>query len=111
MGLLEKISWQTRKWNLKFNLLDVYIHDGDQCWGFSFCEVIKDYVPYSLLAIEFRLPNGAERTKIQWTNWDILFLSTPIYDWVGDLEESMLWGYKPTRMQRILFNLANRLFK
>jgi hypothetical protein len=111
MGLLEKISWQTRKWNLKFNLLDVYIHDGDQCWGFSFCEVIKDYVPYSLLAIEFRLPNGTERTKIQWTNWDILFLSTPIYDWVGDLEESMLWGYKPTRIQRILFNLANRLFK
>jgi hypothetical protein len=111
MGLLEKISWQTRKWNLKFNLLDVYIHDGDQCWGFSFCEVIKDYVPYSLLAIEFRLPNGAERARVQWTNWDILFLSTPLYDWMSDLEESMLWGYKPTRTQRILFNLANRLFK
>ena len=45
------------------------------------------------------------------SNWDILFLSTPLYDWMGDLEESMLWGYKPTRTQRILFNLANRLFK
>jgi len=111
MGLLEKISWQTRKWNLKFNLLDVYIHDGDQCWGFSFCEVIKDYVPYSLLAIEFRLPNGAERTKVQWTNWDILFLSTPLFEWASDLEESMLWGYEPTRLQRTAFNLVNRLFK
>lgn len=111
MGLLQKISWKTRKWNLKFNLLEVYLHDGDGCWGFSFCEVIKDYRPYSLLAIEFRLPNGAERTKIQWTNWDILFLSTPLYDWMGDLEESMLWGYEPTRFQRMSLNLANRLFK
>jgi hypothetical protein len=111
MGLLEKISFKTRKWNLKFNLLDVYIHDGDQCWGFSFCEVIKDYVPYSLLAIEFRLPNGAERTKVQWTNWDILFLSTPLFEWVSDLEESMMWGYEPTKLERTALKLANRLFK
>lgn len=111
MGLLQKISWKTRKWNLKFNLLEVYLHDGDGCWGFSFFEVIKDYRPYSLLAIEFRLPNGAERTETQLTNWDILCLSTPLYDWMGDLEESMLWGYKPTRTQRILLNVANRLFK
>ena len=35
MGLLQKISWRTRKWNLKINLLDVFIHDGDGCWGIT----------------------------------------------------------------------------
>jgi hypothetical protein len=111
MGLLQKISWNTRKWNLKFNLLEVYLHDGDGCWGFSFCEVIKKYRPYSLLSIEFRLPNGAERTKVQITNWDFLYLSTPLYDWYLDLDESITWGHKPTRVQRIGINIVQKLFK
>ena len=34
MGLLEKIAWRTRKWNLKINILDIFIHDGDGLLGF-----------------------------------------------------------------------------
>jgi hypothetical protein len=109
--LLQKIAWRTRRWNFKFNLLDVYLHDGDQCWGFSFCEVVKDYVPYSLLSIEFRLPNGAERQRVQWTNWDFLFLSTPLYRWTSGLEEDVLWGHKPTLFQKIGLSITNKLFK
>ncbi len=110
MGILQKISWNTRKWNLKFNLLEVYLHDGDACWGFSFCEVIKDHRPYSLLAIEFRLPNGAEITKIHWTNWDLFYISTPLYDWVLDTKENMLWGYKPGRFKMFCLNIFSKLF-
>ena len=65
MGLLQKISWRTRKWNLKINLLDVFIHDGDGCWGITIFEVVKDFRPYSLFSFEFRLPNGAERKIFQ----------------------------------------------
>ena len=108
MGLLQKIGWKTRKWNLKFNLLEVYLHDGDQCWGFSFCEVIKNYRSYSLLAIEFRLPNGAERTKIQWTRWDIFYISTPFYDWILDVQENVTWGHKPTRFEKLCLRIFNK---
>lgn len=110
MGLLRKIGWKARRWNLKFNLLNIYLHDGDGCWGFSLCEVVKEYRPYSLLAIEFRLPNGAERTSVQWTNWDLLYLSTPLYDWYSDLSENILWGSKPTPIQKIGMHIAKRLF-
>lgn len=110
MGLLQKIGWKTRRWNLKFNLLDVYLHDGDQCWGFSLCEVIKDHRPYSLLSIEFRLPNGAERMNVQWTNWDLFYISTPFYDWYTDTIDNVLWGYKPSFIERIGINIASKLF-
>lgn len=110
MGLLQKISWKTRRWNLKFNLLEVYLHDGDQCWGFSFFEIIKGYRPYSLMSIEFRLPNGAERTHVQLTNWDLLFISTPLLGWVSNLEESMMWGYRPNWFKVMIFNLTSKLF-
>ena len=111
MGLLQKISWRTRRWNLKFNILDLYLHDGDQCWGFSFCEVIKDHRPYSLLAFEFRLPNGADRKVLQITNWDFLFISTPLFDKTSDLSENIMWGHKPTGWERFLIKIGNKLFK
>lgn len=111
MGLLQKIAWKTRRWNLKINLLEIYLHDGDECWGFSFCEVIKDYRPYSLLAIEFRLPNGGNVKEFTIDNWDFLFLSTPLFDWLSDLEEGILWGHKPTKFEKLVLNIFSRLFK
>jgi hypothetical protein len=90
--LLQKIAWKTRKWNLKVNLLDIYLHDGDGCWGFTLLEVVKDFRPYSLLSIEFRLPNGAEFKRLTIDNWDFLFLSAPIWKWVDDTSERELWS-------------------
>ena len=110
MGLLQKINWKTRRWNIKINLLDIFIHDGDGCWGFTLLEVVKDYNSYALLAFEFRLPNGAERTKIQITNWDFFYSSTPLYDWANDTKENMLWGYKPTVIQKIGIKIVEYIF-
>ena len=111
MGLLQKINWKTRRWNLRFNLLNLYLHDGDQCWGFSFCEVIKDYRTYSLLSFEFRLPNGADRKVFDVTNWDFLYLSTPLFDKISDLNENIMWGYNPTRWERFLIKIGDKLYK
>lgn len=109
--LLQKIQWRIHRVNLKFNLLDLYLHDGDQCIGFSFCEVIKDYRTYSLLAFEFRLPNGAERKRFSITNWDILYLSTPIWSWVSSMDESILWGYTPSNWSHFWYKTFNKLYK
>ena len=109
--LLQKIAWRTRRWNLKFNLLDVFLHDGDGCWGFSFCEVVKDYTPYALLSIEFRLPNGGNVKEFTIDNWDFLYLSTPLFKWSSDMDERILWGHKPTTLQKIALSITNKLFK
>lgn len=34
--ILEKIAWKTRKWNTRFNLLELFLHDGDEVWGITF---------------------------------------------------------------------------
>jgi hypothetical protein len=111
MGLLQKIAWKTRRWNFKINFLDIYLHDGDHCWGFTFFEIVKDFRPYSLLSIEFRLPNGANVKEFTVDNWDFLFLSTPLFDWTSNLDEAILWGHKPTGLQKIGLAITNRLFK
>ena len=111
MGLLQKINWKTRRWNLKFNLLDLHIHDGDQCWGFSFCEVTKNYITYSLLSFEFRLPNGADRKVFQVTNWDLLYLSTPLLNKTLELNDNIMWGHKPSRWERFLIKMGDKFYK
>jgi len=110
MGVLEKINWNTRKWNITFRLLDVYLHDDTECWGFSLCEFNTDYETYSLLSIMFRLPNGAERTMVHFLNWDIFYLSTPLHTWVCNIEEGMTWGYKPNTFEKIAFKIIKNLF-
>ena len=89
--ILQKIEWRLRRVNLKFKLLDLYLHDGDACIGFSFCEITKDYRAYSFLAFEFRLPNGADRKVTSVSNWDFLFLNTPIWEWISDASEREMW--------------------
>jgi hypothetical protein len=110
MGILQKIEWKTRRWNLKVNLLDIFIHDGDGCWGFTLFEVVKDFRAYSLLSFEFRLPNGADRKVFQVTNWDFLFLSMFIYNKLIKLNEDILWGKKPNLFEKILIKIGNKLY-
>lgn len=111
MGLLQKIAWKTRRWNFKINFFDLYLHDGDGCWGFTLLEVVKDYRPYALLSLEFRLPNGANVKEFTIDNWDFLFLSTPLFDWCSNMSESILWGHKPSRLEGFAYSVINRLFK
>lgn len=109
MGLLQKISWKTRRWNLKVNLLDIFIHDGDGCWGFTILEVVKDFRPYSLFSFEFRLPNGADRRVFQVTNWDFLFIATPLIKKINDLDENIMWGHKPTGFEKVILWIGTKI--
>lgn len=111
MGLLQKIAWKTRRWNLKINLFDIYLHDGDGCWGFTLFEVVKDFIPHALLSLEFRLPNGGNVKRFTIDNWDFLFISTPFFRWASDLEESIMWGHKPSWTESLLLKVANKLYK
>ena len=112
MGLLQKIEWKTRMWNIKFNLLDIYLHDGDGCWGFTLFEIVNKFTPYSLLSIEFRLPNGGNRKSFKITNWDFLFLGTPLWKYIDSTSENILWGSaEPTGIRGLLYRIAKKLYK
>ena len=109
--ILQKIAWKTRRWNLKINLLDIYLHDGDGCWGFTLFEVVKDFRPYSLLSIEFRLPNGANVKRFVVDNWDFLFLSTPLWKWIEDTDERKLWSSNLTKWEEFWLKNLSKLYR
>jgi len=91
MKLLQKIAWRTRRWNLKINFFDLFLHDGDGCWGFTLLEVVNNFETRSLLAIEFRLPNGANVKQFTIDNWDILFIRKSLYNHYSELDERQMW--------------------
>lgn len=109
--ILQKIEWRLRRVNLKFTLLDLYLHDGDACIGFSFCEIAKDYTVYSLLAFEFRLPNGADRKVLSISNWDFLFLNSLIWKWVSDADEREMWGSKLSKWDSFWYKTLSKLYR
>ena len=61
-SLLERISWLTRRWNFKFRLFDLYLHDEHGTWGFELFTIQYNFNAYSALAILVRLPN---KTTVQ----------------------------------------------
>lgn len=111
MKLLRKISWKTRRWNLKISLFELALHDNSQCWGFSLLRITNNYNSYSLLEYEFRLPNGAERNTFQITNWDVLFFKTPLIKWYLNIDENLMWGCKPTKIEMIAHSVLSKVFK
>ena len=111
MGLLEKISWKTRRWNLKVNLFDLYLHDGDGCWGFSLFRVSHNFNTYCLFEFVFRLPNGADRKVFQVTDWDFLFLVGPLYNWYLDVDEDIMWGRKLNGLEKISYKVLSKIIK
>ena len=93
-------------WNLQISILDIYLHDGDGCWGFNLLQIRKDYICYCLLALEFNFPDN----KFKLVNLDFLFLGAPLRSWAANLEESMLWDYEPTRLEKICYKLITSIF-
>jgi hypothetical protein len=105
------MEWHLRKVNLKVNLFDLYLHDGDDCFGFTLLEFNRDWTPYALLAFEFKLPNGTTRKRLKITNWDLLFIATPAWQFVDHCREQVRWGrIGPTGARRILYNTLTKLF-
>jgi len=109
-NVLHKIAWKTRRWNLRINLLNIYLHDGDECWGFSICEVVNQYRSYSLLSFEFRLPNRTTVRRFTVDSFDILFIATPLRKWAIDLDDAIMWGRVPTTFQRVLLKIVEKVF-
>lgn len=109
--LLIKLERKLRKVNLKFNLLDIFLHDGDACIGFTFIEFINNFQPYALLAFEFRLPNGVDRKILSITNWDFLFLSTPIWKWICNTNRRKLRGLNLSKWEEFWLKTLSKLYR
>ena len=111
MGILTKIQWKIRRTNLKIHLFDLYLHDGNGVIGFSFFKILLNFNSYSMLSLEFRLPNGAERKELSIVDWDFMFLSLPVFRWYNDLEEDIMWGHKPKKFEKFLLGIAKIFYK
>lgn len=109
--LLEKISWKTRRWNFKFHLFNLYLHDGDESWGFNFFTFNVNFRFYSLLSLEFRLPNKTTVKRFVIDDWDFFFINQPLWKRCEDLSERKLWGSKLTRWEKIQLGILERIFK
>jgi hypothetical protein len=109
--ILEKIEWKTRKWNARFNLLELFLHDGDEVWGITFFTFIVNYSPYSLFSFEFRLPNKTNIKNFNVTSWDILFLKQFLYQRYEELSDIKLWSKLNYRWEKILYHILSKIFK
>ena len=107
---LEKISWLTRRWNIKFQLLNIYVHDHDETWGFNIGSFIIDYHLYSFLSFEFRLPNKTNVKKFVVDHWDFLYLRNFLWNKLEDLEDRKTWvGLSKT--ENIQHKFLGKLFR
>lgn len=110
-NLLEKISWLTRKWNFKFKLFELYLHDGFDSWGFEFFTIQWKYKTYSVLALLFRLPNMTNVRVFTVDSWDFLFLYKPLWNWCDRLSDKELWTGKLTKFETIILRLLNKIIR
>jgi len=108
--LLEKISWSTRKWNYKFSLLNVNLHDHEGSWGLSICTFSVNFQTYSLFSIEIRLPNRTHVQRLVVDDWDFLFLSRPIYRKYDKLVDAEIYGASLSIWDLIFIQLCKKLF-
>ena len=111
MGLLQKIAWKTRKWNLKVTLLDILIHDGDGSWGINLLDFEYNYRSHSLFCIDFRLPNGADIKNLTIDHFDFLYLRQPLWRAYDNLSETKLWSNNLSTFDEIKLVILEKLFK
>lgn len=109
MKILQKIAWKTRKWNLKINLFDLFLHDGDGCWGFTLLEIVHNFETRSLLAFEFRLPNGGNVKKFSIDNWDFLFLRGYMYKQWEKLDDRKMWSGPLSRWDEMKLKILGKI--
>jgi hypothetical protein len=111
MKLLNKISWITRRWNYKFQLLNVYLHDGNESWGIDIATFIINHRASSLFSIMLRFPNLTTVKKLTIDEFDIFYLRKPLYDDYDNLSDSKLWGSKLTKFQIFRLSILEKIFK
>ncbi len=109
MKILQKIAWKTRKWNLKINLFDLFLHDGDGCWGFVLFEIVHNFETKSLLAFEFRLPNGGNVKEFTIDNWDFLFVRRYMYKQWAELDDRKMWSGPLSKWDEIKLKVLEKI--
>ena len=110
--ILQKISWKTRRVNLKIELFNLYLHDNQGTWGFDVLDINLNFRSYSLLRFEFRLPNGANVRRFTVDNWDILFMSRFLWKEYDNLSDHYLWsGSDPEGWDKIKLTILEKLFR
>lgn len=99
-----------RKRQYRINLFNIYLNYGWNGWGFSILQIKSKLKTYSLLDIQFLLPNGAERNMVVFSG-DLLFLKSyllKVYDYLLDVS---LWNSDSmTPIQKIKLNLLKIIF-
>jgi hypothetical protein len=109
--ILEKIAWLTRRWNIRFSLFDVYLHDEHSSWGIEIATFLIDNRPHSLLSIIFRLPNKTNVKRFTLDEWDFLFLYYPLWKRCDYLNDRKIWGGKLSFRQEKELLILNKIFK
>lgn len=111
MGILQKIAWKTRKWNLKICFLDIALHDNDGSWGIKLLDVQYKFRSYCLFCIDFRLPNGADIKKTAIDSFDLFFLRNYLWNVYDDISDRKLWGSSLSTVAKIKLVILERVFK
>ena len=111
--VLERISWETRKWNFKINLFSLLLHSEFNAWGFSLFKISLNHKEYSLLEFKFRLPDKTTVREFTIDDWDILFMRTFIWKRLDALDEKILWrrGDGATKWEKVQLKIYHKLFK
>lgn len=104
--LLIKISWLTRKWNFEFSLFSLTLNTS--C-GFKLLTINRNYKEYSLLSLDFRLPNNTNVRKFTIDTYDILFLYTPIWIYYDKLRDSIDWGVETNKWDKIKVRILSKI--
>jgi hypothetical protein len=108
-SILERIAWLTRRWNIQFHLLDIYLHDHDGTWGINIAEFRVNFTQYSLFRFECRLPNKTHVQKFVVDSWDLLYMSQFLWKRRNDLADRQMWSRNLTLSERIQLYILDKI--
>jgi len=108
-SLLERVSRLTCKWNFKFRLFDLYLHDEFGSWGFEFFTIQYDFKAYSALALLIRLPNKTTVQKFTIDDWDFLFLERPLFKLWERLDDIDTWERDLTKLEKFTLKVLSKI--
>jgi len=111
MGLLQKIAWKTRRWDLSVTILDISLHDEQGSWGINLLDFKYNLRSHSLFCIDFRLPNGGDVKELTVDHFDFLYLRTLLWNAYDDLSDRKLWNSNLSTIESIKLIILERLFR
>ncbi len=91
--ILQKIEWKTRRWSFEVNLFNICLPAANHIWGFELIKIKYHNNYFSLLSLQWRFPNGAERVQVQFF-WDLFFMYHYLTDRAIERDEAKLWSRK-----------------